>query len=154
MRILVAWGSKHGGTAGIGRVTFGGRLDPNVKGFPAAAMAIAAPLLFVAVSWLYFRPRGARDPLPTAFTFAGIVVLLDAAVVAGALQRSAAIFSSLSGFWLPIALIFLATWVTGMITSMLPFPERSIPPEPPHEAHEGARHFPASRVNLPIRRPR
>jgi hypothetical protein len=29
-------------------------------------------------------------------------------------------FSSLSGRWLPFALIFLATWATGLVMSVLP----------------------------------
>lgn len=61
MRLLVAFGSKRGGTSGLaamlgaalstagceavvvsgarGHVTFGGRLAPDAKGFPASAMA-------------------------------------------------------------------------------------------------------------------
>lgn len=60
MRVLIAFGSKRGGTAGLadmigealreagcetvvcparGHVTFGGRLLPHATGFPASAMA-------------------------------------------------------------------------------------------------------------------
>jgi hypothetical protein len=39
MRALVTWGSARGGTEGIARITFGGRLAADAKRFPAAAMA-------------------------------------------------------------------------------------------------------------------
>ena len=51
---------------------------------PAVALAVhgtVAPLLFAAVAFHYFRAPGAREPLPTALVFVGIVVLLDLAVV-------------------------------------------------------------------------
>lgn len=177
-------------------VTFGGRLDPNVKGFMAASMAkkvsgdfrnperirrwadelaselptatpgravdhparsigrlvahgvvgwaltalalvpllragsvtaalvlhaVAAPLIFVAVSRHYFRARGPRTPLPTALAFTAIVALLDLAVVAGAMERSAWLFARVSGTWLPYALILLATWATGSLMATLPW---------------------------------
>jgi menaquinone-dependent protoporphyrinogen oxidase len=180
-----------------GHVTFGGRLDPNARGFPASAMAkkksgdwrnpdrirawateiatalpdaapgtpvehparsiprllghafagwalcaatmaallqlvnltaalvihaIAAPLFFTALARHYFRARGARDPLPTAFTWTATVVVLDLVVVAGAVQRSLGMFKSIAGTWLPLALIFVVTWVTGEVISMLPSP--------------------------------
>jgi len=77
--------------------------------------AILAPLFFVSVARRYFRARGARDPLPTAVAWTAVVVLLDLVVVAGAIQRSLEMFTSVSGTWLPFGLIFLATWVTGEV---------------------------------------
>jgi len=83
--------------------------------------AIAAPAYFVALAWRYFGARGSRDPLETAATWTGIVVLLDATVVAGAVLHSFDMFRSVAGTWLPFSLIFLATWITGTV-------RRSIPP--------------------------
>jgi len=174
----------------VGHVTFGGRLAPDAKGFPASAMAkkrsgdwrnpeqirawaaelaaalptasprtpidhparslrrllahglvgwalcaaamaallslvglnwalalhaILAPAFFVSVARRYFRARGARDPLPTAVAWTAVVVLLDLVLVAGVIQRSLEMFTSVVGTWLPFGLIFLATWVTGEV---------------------------------------
>jgi hypothetical protein len=81
---------------------------------------IAAPVFFTAIAWNYFRARGARDPLPTALAWTAIVMLLDLVVVAGAIQRSPAMFESVPGTWLPFLLIFLASWTTGAVMSMMP----------------------------------
>jgi menaquinone-dependent protoporphyrinogen oxidase len=180
-----------------GHVTFGGRLEPDVKGFPASAMAkkssgdwrnlerirawgrqlagqiptatpgeaidqpggslgrmliygltgwalctatmfvtlslvsltpslvvhaIAAPLYFVLLSVLYFRPPGAREPLLTAVIWTATVAFLDLVIVAGLIQRSVEMFGSIAGTWLPFALIFAATWLTGTMMSMMPLP--------------------------------
>lgn len=86
--------------------------------------AIAAPLFFAAIGWHYFRARGARDPLPTAITWTATVALLDLLVVAGVLMRSLEMFQSISGTWLPFALIFLSSWATGAMISTLPWPEK------------------------------
>lgn len=85
--------------------------------------ALAAPILFVAVSRHYFRQPGARDPLPTALAFVAIVSLLDLGVVAGLLQHSVAMFASIAGVWLPLLLIFAATWATGEVMSTQPWPK-------------------------------
>jgi menaquinone-dependent protoporphyrinogen oxidase len=178
-----------------GHMTFGGRLDPEAKGFPASAMAkthsgdwrspdrihawaahiaavlpsatpgspveqsahsllslvappaagwalcaalmvlllntlpvlaalvihaIAAPLIFSAVALLYFRNRGAREPLPTAIAWTSIVMALDAVVISGVVQHSFAMFASVAGSWLPFALIFAAVWGTGYVMLMRP----------------------------------
>lgn len=181
-----------------GHITFGGRLEPNAKGFPASAMAktksgdwrnperirawaaklaaelpharpgtpidhparsiwrllahavvgwalcaatmgallhlvsltaalvihaVSAPLFFSALAWHYFHARGARDPLPTAITWTAVVMLLDLVVVAGGVQRTLAMFESITGTWLPFALVFLAAWGTGSLMSTMPWTE-------------------------------
>lgn len=83
--------------------------------------AIAAPMVFAAVGRRYFGRRGACAPLPTALAFTGIVALLDLAVVGGLIQHSLRIFTSVVGTWLPFALIFLSTWLTGVVVSTLPW---------------------------------
>ena len=72
-----------------------------------------------------------REPLPTAIAFTAIVVVLDAVVVAGLIQRDFGMFASVFGTWLPFALIFLATWATGAIMSMMPRKEAAAPPAAP-----------------------
>lgn len=96
------------------------------EGLAVALHAVAAPLVFAGLAVHYFRLRGAREPLTAAFTFAGMVALLDGVVVAALVQRSGALLLSLPGFWLPLALIFFATWGVGVLRSMQPF---SRPPQ-------------------------
>ena len=102
-----------------------------------AVHAFAAPLFFLGVARHYFHARGARDPLPTALAFAGTVALLDLVLVAGLLQGSLRMFGSIAGSWLPLVSIFLATWLTGLVYSTLPWPK---PPPRAHEPALGARH--------------
>jgi len=99
--------------------------------------AIAAPLVFVAVAKHYFGARGARGALPVALAFTAIVATLDLAVVAVLIRRSFAMFERIGGTWLPLALIFLVTWVTGAIMATLPWPQRSptMTPSTPGAAH-------------------
>jgi menaquinone-dependent protoporphyrinogen oxidase len=100
--------------------------------------AIVAPAIFVAIARHYFQARGARDPLPTAIAFSATVGLLDAGVVAGLVQRSVALFASVGGFWLPLALIFLATLATGELMSTLPWTKATEPtPAGGHAATAG-----------------
>lgn len=101
-----------------------------------AVHAIAAPLIFAAIARSYFGARGAREPLPVALAFTAIVAGLDAAIVAGLIQHSFAMFASIAGTWLPLALIFGATWATGAIASTLPWPKPTrTPPSAPASAH-------------------
>lgn len=84
--------------------------------------AFAVPLVFAAVAHHYFSRAapGARAPLPTGAAFAGIVALLDAAVIAPLLQHGFAMFASIAGTWLPFALIFLVTWGVGTLMLVIP----------------------------------
>jgi hypothetical protein len=75
--------------------------------------AIAAPLIFAAVTWFYFIRNGTNLPLRTAEVFVFIVVFMDVFVVAMVIQRSFAMFNSFAGTWLPFILIFASTLITG-----------------------------------------
>ncbi len=77
--------------------------------------AIAAPLIVTLVSFLYFRRQNAWSPLRTASAFLAIVAALDFVIVALAIQHSFAMFASVLGVWLPFLLIFLASWLTGLV---------------------------------------
>lgn len=98
----------------------GGLLQIASTGVAIAVHAVAAPLIFAAVSYNYFRARGAREPIETAVVFVAIVALLDAGVIAALVLRDFAMFASFAGTWLPFALIFLATWIVGAMMSMMP----------------------------------
>ena len=104
-------------------------------GVAVAVHALAAPLIFAAIGRAYFGAHGAREPLPVALAFTAIVVGLDLFIVAAWIQRSFAIFTSVAATWLPLGLIFLATWGTGLIMSTLPWPRPSRPPQHHVSAH-------------------
>jgi hypothetical protein len=81
-------------------------------GAPTLALVlhgVAAPILFGAVAWHYFRARGAREPLSTAIAWTAIAAALDLAVLPGA--------------WISLPLVFLATWTTGSLVATLPWSE-------------------------------
>jgi len=76
--------------------------------------ALAAPLIFTALSLVYSRRPGSWSPLRTAATFLGVVIVMDVFVVALLIQRSFEMFASVFGTWLPFLLIFVSTWWTGI----------------------------------------
>lgn len=90
-------------------------------GVALAVHAVLAPIVFALIARHYFRYRGARDPLPTAAWFTGVVALLDVGIIEG-LAGKTALLRSLAGFWLPLALIFLTTWAVGALASLSPMP--------------------------------
>ena len=79
--------------------------------------AIAAPIFFTIVSLIYFKKFDYTSPLQTATIFVGFVIALDFFVVALLINRSLEMFSSLLGTWLPFALIFTSTFLTGLYTA-------------------------------------
>jgi hypothetical protein len=76
--------------------------------------ALAAPLIFTALSLVYFHRSVSWSPLRTACVFLGVVVIMDTFVVALLIERSFQMFESILGTWLPFLLIFLSTWWTGI----------------------------------------
>ena len=79
------------------------------------AHAVAAPIIFGVVAHLYFKRWGHAGPIQTAATFVGVVIFLDVFIVALLVERSFEMFTSVAGTWLPFALIFSATWMTGTL---------------------------------------
>jgi hypothetical protein len=82
--------------------------------------AIAAPIFFVLLSMSYFKWFNYTTPLQTALLFVGIVIGLDFFVVALLILRSTEMFTSILGTWIPFALIFASTYVTGLYTTRKP----------------------------------
>ncbi len=76
--------------------------------------AIVAPVVFAGLSFVYFTRFAYTTPLVTAALFLAVVAALDLFVVALFVLRSFAMFGSILGTWLPFALIFAATWATGL----------------------------------------
>lgn len=79
--------------------------------------AVAAPVIFGLLAALYFTFFGYVDPLAAAAGSVVVVIILDFFVVALLIQRDLAMFRSVPGTWLPFALIFLATYLIGRLTS-------------------------------------
>lgn len=89
--------------------------------------ALGTPVVFAALAWHYFRPRGARGPLRTAAAWTAMVAVLDLLVVGSLFERQAVIAHRFAAVWLPLALVFVATLAVGGIMSTLPWP-RPAPP--------------------------
>jgi hypothetical protein len=79
--------------------------------------AIAAPIFFMIVSLIYFKRFNFTTPLQTAVIFTVFVMIVDFFVVALMILKSLDMFASLLGTWLPFALIFTSTYLTGLYTS-------------------------------------
>ena len=76
--------------------------------------AIAAPIYFMILSWIYFTRFHYTRPLTTALIFLGFIVTGDFFVFALLINRSLEMFTSLLGTWLPFSLIFVSTYLTGL----------------------------------------
>jgi hypothetical protein len=102
---VLAWAACGGVLAGV-RALLG--LGPALAVHLVAAPVIAA----VATVVLWHHPRHPGSAA-TAVALAGTAALLDAIVVAPFLERSYAMFGSVVGTWLPLALILAASAATG-----------------------------------------
>jgi hypothetical protein len=79
--------------------------------------AILAPVFFSLIAWVYFRRFNFTTPLQTALIFLGFVIVMDFFVVALLINRSFEMFASLLGTWIPFALIFASTYITGLLVT-------------------------------------
>ena len=104
---LVGWG-LCAATMGIGMAVVGLQVAIVVH-------AAVAPVIFAAISMVYFKHFAYTTPLTTAAVFVAIVVFMDVGVVAMLVQRSFEMFTSFLGTWLPFVLIFASTYLTGSI---------------------------------------
>ncbi len=87
--------------------------------------AIGAPIFFATVSLIYFKKFNYTTPLLTAAIFVSFVVLMDFFVVALLIEQSFEMFQSLIGTWIPFALIFTSTYLTGSYVRNIPKPPLS-----------------------------
>lgn len=76
--------------------------------------SILAPALFLIVAIAHFRRPGALHPafVATVFAAVGIVYVLVTAVTVP--ERGLASLRSVTGTWLPLALVFFGTWIVGL----------------------------------------
>ena len=77
--------------------------------------AIAAPIIFAVVSGVYFLVFNITSPVQTAFIFVTFVIAMDFCLVSMLINRSFEMFTSMLGTWIPFGLIFLSTWLTGLL---------------------------------------
>jgi uncharacterized integral membrane protein len=75
--------------------------------------AVAAPVIFAAISWLYWSKHRSTAPFTAAVVVTLTVVALDFFIVAIVINQSLDMFQSLVGTWIPFGLIFLSTYLTG-----------------------------------------
>ena len=78
--------------------------------------AISAPIIYTTISLIYFNKFNYTRPLQTALIFVSFVIIVDFFVVALLVNRSLEMFASPLGTWIPFALIFISTYVTGVLT--------------------------------------
>jgi hydrogenase-4 membrane subunit HyfE len=79
--------------------------------------ATAAPIISALVSLNYFKKFHFTSPLQTAFIFILVPAVLDFLIVALLVLQNMDMFissGSLFGTWLPLTLIFLAAYLTGL----------------------------------------
>ncbi len=75
--------------------------------------AFVAPIAFGLLTAHHFRRFPAASPVTTALAMVGLVVALDALLVAPVLERSWAMFRSILGTWVPFASIGAASYLAG-----------------------------------------
>jgi hypothetical protein len=79
--------------------------------------AIGGPVGFLILSLIYFKNFNYTSPLQTATIFIGFIIFMDFFLVALLIEKSFAMFKSPLGTWIPFALIFLVTFITGLIVT-------------------------------------
>ena len=77
--------------------------------------AIGAAIIFAVISFIYFRKYNYTTPLQTAITFVALVIFMDVFIVALLIEKSFEMFTSILGTWIPFVLIFVSTYVTGLL---------------------------------------
>ena len=103
---FVGW-ALCGATMGIGMAI-------TSEGNALIIHAVAAPIVFAVLSFIYFTKFNYTTPLQTAAILVAFVIAVDVIVVALLILNSFEMFTSLLGTWIPFALILLATYLVGV----------------------------------------
>ena len=106
---LIGW-ALCGAIMGIGRMVT--TLDNAL-----VIHAVVAPIVFALITRVYFTRFGYTSPLQTALIFVAVVIGMDAFLVAPVFEKSYEMFTSLIGTWVPFGLIFLSTYLTGLVSA-------------------------------------
>ena len=75
--------------------------------------AVAGPLGFALLAYIYHKKFGYFSPLATAILFIAFVILVDLFLVAMLILKDFGMFGSAAGTWLPFTMIFLASYFEG-----------------------------------------
>ena len=75
--------------------------------------AIAAPIIAILISTIYFKKFNYTTALQTAIIFVSIAILADIFIVSMLINKSFEMFESFIGTWLVFILIFIATYLSG-----------------------------------------
>ena len=81
--------------------------------------AIGGPLAFLIISLIYFKKFNYTTPLLTAIIFIGFIIFMDFFLVALLIEKSFDMFKNPFGTWIPFALIFLTTYLTGVMITKI-----------------------------------
>jgi len=81
--------------------------------------AIGAPIIFMLITWFYYKRVNYTTPIQTALLFICVVIFMDFFLVALVINKSLDMFQSPIGTWIPFGLIFLATYLTGRFSVSL-----------------------------------
>lgn len=77
--------------------------------------SLLVPIVFAAISFIYFKRFNHYSPLKTASFFLLFIVFMDFSVAAMLIEKNFSMFSSILGTWIPFLSIFLSTFLTGVI---------------------------------------
>jgi len=127
---VVGW-AICGATIGVGRQVVS-------MGTTLLIHAVVAPVAFGLLTWNLFKRFPAGSAGGTAFTMLGIVVGLDALVVAPLFEHSYAMFQSVIGTWFPFALILASSYLVGR-TAASTIETRTPQGGAAERAHDGGR---------------
>ena len=81
--------------------------------------ALGVPIVFVVISLIYFKWFNYTTPFQTGLIFFLSAIMLDFFIVALLIEKSFEMFTSILGTWIPFALIFLSTYLTGLYLQRL-----------------------------------
>jgi len=104
---FIVW-ALCGGTMAIGRSVTTIELTLIIH-------AIGAPVFAFIVSTVYYKKFNYTSSFWTAFIFLLFIIAMDAGLVAPVFEKSYEMFKSILGTWIPLSLIFLSTYITGLI---------------------------------------
>jgi hypothetical protein len=88
--------------------------------FAVFAHLLLAPMVFGMLARRYQNADGARDPLGTAAVWTAMVALLDGVLLSNVVKQTISLVSSIPAYWLPLGLIFAASWAVGAVSALFP----------------------------------
>ncbi len=104
---FIVW-ALCGATIGIGRSITTMELTLIIH-------AIGSPIFAALVSLVYYKKFNYTSHIQTAFIYSLFIMVMDAGLVAPVFERSYDMFKSILGTWIPFILIFLSTYITGLM---------------------------------------